>query len=159
MDSVAIEIPRSRAVRGGDRFEIFGDDGTGVIDSSRPLTDRPIPFWEGLPGRRGHLLDGHLAGCHLDNIIPDGHLAGRHLCGEHVWPAASLVFISSPHYFGVFGFAARTVDAGGNISAALSPIVARFVNSSPRFATDLTKSGFDGGTRRMTFTFTPSPDL
>ncbi len=159
MESVAIEIPRSRAVRGGDRFEIFGDGRTGVLDISKPLTDRPIAFWDGLPGRRGHLLDGHLSACHLDNVIPDGHLAGRHLYAEHLWPAAPVMFISSPLYFGVFGFSARTVDAAGNASAALSPIVARLVNSSPRFATGLTKSGFDETSGRLTLTFERSPDL
>ncbi len=159
MESVVIEFQRRRSVRGGDRFEIFGDGGTGVIDQSTPLTDQPPAYWEGLPGRRGHLRDGHLATLHLDNVLPDGHLCGRHLSAEHLWPAALLVFVSRPLYFGLFRFAAKTVDLVGNRSATVSEVVGRVVNSSPRRGSSLQKAGFDEVTRRMSFSFTQSPDL
>ena len=159
MEAVAIEVLRQRSVRGGDCFEVFGDGGSGEIRASVALTDRPLAYWEGLPGRGGHLMGGHLAAMHLDNVIPDGHLCGRHLSSEHLWPAAALVFVSRPLYFGVFQFAAGTVDFVGNKSAELSQAAARAVNSSPRQASALAKSSFDAQTRRLSLTFTPSPDL
>jgi hypothetical protein len=159
MESVVIEVQRRRSVRGGDRFEVFGDGGTGVVDTSNPLTDQPLAYWEGLPGRRGHLLDGHVAALHLDNVLPDGHLGGRHLSAEHLWPAALLMFVSRPLYFGLHRFAAGAVDYVGNRSAEVSEVVEQVVNSSPRRASSLAKSGFNEVTRRMSFTLTPSPDL
>ncbi|MBN2560664.1 MAG: hypothetical protein JXQ75_07015 [Phycisphaerae bacterium] len=159
MESVGIEVPRRRSIRGGDCFEVFGDVGTGEIDGSAALTDKPVAYWEGLPSRRGHLLDGHLSAMHLDNVIPDGHLCGRHVAAEHLWPAALLVFRSRPLYFGTFQFAVGTVDCVGNESAELSTPVQSVVNSSPRPALSLAKSGFDENTRRLTFSFSASPDL
>ncbi len=159
MEAIAVEIQRRRAVRGGDRFEVFGDGGTGVMDTATPLTDRPKAYWQGLPDRRGHLLDGCLACFHLDNVVPDGHLAGRHLSAEHLWPAALLHFVSRLLYFGVFQFAVGSVDVFQNRSASVSDVVQRVVNSSPRPASSLAKSGFDEVTRRLTFTCSPSPDL
>jgi hypothetical protein len=159
MESVAIEIPRRRSVRGGDRCQVFGDGGTGVIDMTSPLTDRPLPYWEGLPEHSSHLLGGHLAERHLDNVAPDGHLSGRHLTAEHLWPARSLVFVTRPFCFGLFGFAVEAVDGTGNRSSTLSEVVRCMVNSAPRPAEELAKSAFDPVTRRLTFTFTPSPDL
>jgi len=159
MESLAIEVLRRRSIRGGDRFEAFGDGGSGTVDTTTPLTDRPLAYWEGLPGREGHLRDGHLAGLHLDNIVPDGHLTGRHLSAEHLWPAALLLFASRLLYFGVFRFAVGTVDFVGNKSEDLSEVVERMVNASPRPASSLSKSGFDEQTRRLTVSFAPSPDL
>jgi hypothetical protein len=159
MEPVVIEVLRRRAARGGDRFEVLGDGGAGPIDRDRPLTDAPVAFWQGLPDQRGHLLDGHLAGLHLDNVVPDGHLSGPHLAAEHLWPAAVLTFATRPLYFGEFQFAAGAVDAVGNVSDELSPVVRRVVNASPRPARSLAKSAFDQDERRLTFTLRPSPDL
>lgn len=159
MERVAIEVMRRRTIRGGDRFEVFGDGGTGVVDTNAPLSDRALAYWDGLPGQAGHLRDGHLAGLHLDAVIPDGHLAGRHLTAEHMWPAALLVFETRRLYFGEFRFAVGTMDFAGNRSSGVSEVVVRVVNSSPRRASTLTKAGFDEVTRRLSFTFSPSPDL
>jgi len=159
VESAVIEVPRRRSTRGGDAFEVFGDGGTGTIDSQNPLTDRPIGFWEGLPRQEGHTKGGHLAGLHLDHVIPDGHLAGRHLTAQHLWPAALVTFVTRPLYFGVFRFAVGMVDQAGNRSPGLSAVVSRVVNAAPRPAGELKRGTFDGATRRMSFTLTPSPDL
>ena len=159
VQSVVIEVQRRGSIRGGDGFEVFGDGGTGTIDTQTPLTDRPIGFWEGLPRQEGHTKDGHLTGLHLDHMIPDGHLAGRHVTAEHLWPAAAMTFVTQPLYFGIFRFAVGMVDQAGNRSGQLSPVVSRVVNAAPRQASELVRGTFDGVTRRMSFTLTPSPDL
>jgi hypothetical protein len=146
-------------VRGGDRFEVLGDGGCGVVDPTRPLTDRPIQYWAGLPTKQGHLLDGHLSGLHLDNVVPDGHLIGRHLHAEHLWPADVLEFVTPSLYFGEFAFTVGNVDAVGNKDSGLSDPVTRVVNSSPRPSVILVKSHFDSTTRRLVFGFERSPDL
>lgn len=159
METVTLALPRRRSIRGGDAFELFSDHATGVIDAQNSLNDRPIPFWGGLPPAGGHLIGGHLIGLHLDHVIPDGHLSGRHLAAEHLWPAAELSFETLPLYFGTFQFAAVTVDCFGNQGAVMSNVARRFVNSSPRRASNLKRGVFDEIGRRMSFTFTPSPDL
>jgi len=159
MEAVVIEVSRRRDIRGGDRFEVFGDGGTGVIDTASPLTDRPKAYWDGLPGGRGHLLDGHLSGMHMDNVMPDGHLCGRHIAAHHLWPAEVLTFMTRPVYFGRFRFAVGTVDSSGNQSLTLSESASCVVNSSPRRASSLAKAGFNGESRRLSFSFTPSPEL
>lgn len=159
VEPVVIEVPRRRSIRGGESFEVFGDGGTGTIDTQTPLTDRPIGFWDGLPRREGHTEGGHLTGLHLDHVIPDGHLAGRHTTADHLWPAAAVTFVTRPLYFGVFRFAVGMVDQTGNRSGQLSAVVSRVVNAAPRPAGELNRGMFDGVTRRMSFTLTPSPDL
>lgn len=129
------------------------------MDTAQPLTDAPIGFWEGLPNRCGHLLDGHLATLHLDNVVPDGHLCGRHLAAEHPWPAAFLSFVTAPLYFGLYQLAVGMVDAVGNRSSQFCDPIVRVVNAAPRPARSLRKTGFDPLLRRLTFAFTPSPDL
>ena len=159
MESVVIKVPRRRSIHGGDAFDVFGDRGSGTLDTDVPLTDRPIPFWGGLPTACGHLCDGHLSGLHLDQLMPDGHLAGRHLSAEHLWPAAEVSFATRPLYFGAFQFAVGMVDANRNRSTVTFPVVTRVLNSSPRPASSLKQAGFDAIERRMSFTFSPSPDL
>lgn len=159
METVVIEVPRRRSIRGGDAFEVFGDGGTGTIDTQAPLTDRPIGFWEGSPREEGHTKGGHLTGLHLDQVIPDGHLDGVHATAEHLWPAAAVTFVTRPLYFGLFRFAVGIVDQAENRSGQLSAVVSRVVNAAPRPAGELKRGTFDGVTRRMSFTLTPSPDL
>jgi len=159
VETVVIEVPRRRAIRGGDAFEVFGDGGTGTIDAQTPVTDRPIAFWAGLPRRDGHTEGGHLVGLHLDHVITDGHLSGRHIAAEHLWPAAAMTFVTRPLYFGVFGFAVGVVDQAGNRSEQLSAVASRVVNAAPRPAGELKRGTFDGVTQEMSFTLTPSPDL
>jgi hypothetical protein len=159
MEPVQLEIPRDRALRGGDAFEVFSDHGTGQMDTAIPITDRPRPFWEGAAPKRGHFRDGHLSGRHLDQVAPDGHLEGRHLLDPHGWPAALLRFTTTPHYFGEVGFAVGTIDGRGNRSAELSPVVTRVINSFPRAADGLSIAGFDATARRLSVSFTASVDL
>ena len=159
MESVTIEVQRGRSVRGGEGFEVFGDGGSGVLNTQTPLTDRPVWFWAGRPRQAGHLFDGHLGGRHMDSIAPDGHLSGRHLAAEHLWSARLLSFATRRLYFGRFQFAVGMVDGAGNRSSILSPVVQRIVNSSPRRASDLSRSGFDAASRRLSFSFAASPDL
>ncbi|MCG8405125.1 MAG: hypothetical protein MI923_08020 [Phycisphaerales bacterium] len=159
MESVIITLPRRRSILNGYAFEVFGDNATGTIDSQHPLTDHPIPFWGGIPCSQGHLYDGHLAGIHVDHVIPDGHFSGRHLNAEHLWPATEVLFKTRPLYFGAFRFAAATMDQYGNKNTTLTETAQRVVNSSPRPASALERATFDPLERRMSFTFTPSPDL
>ncbi|MFH1419453.1 MAG: hypothetical protein ABII12_14350 [Planctomycetota bacterium] len=159
MEAVVVEMSRRREIRGGDRFEVFGDGRTGVIDTASSLTDRPMAYWDGLPGKRGHLLDGHLSGMHMDNVMPDGHLCGRRISAQHLWPAEVLTFVTLPVYFGCFRFAVCTVDSSGNRSLTLSESVSCVVNSSPRRASSLAKAGFNSESRRLSFSFIPSPEL
>ncbi len=159
MESIRVELARGASTRGDDAFELLWDAGTGTIDTTVALTDRPIGFWEGLPFQRGHLLDGHAIGLHLDSVLPDGHGAGRHLTAEHLRPAGLLSFESLPVYFGRFQFAARQVDRVGNRGTQLSDLATSVVNSSPRPADALVCSGFDETERRASFSFVPSPDL
>jgi len=159
VESMILEVARGPSVRGGDAFEVLGDAGTGTIDTDVALTDRPIDYWEGIPHQRGHLLDGHTAGLHLDAVLPDGHAGGRHLAGEHLRPSGLLLFETLPLYFGRFQFAARQVDRAGNRSAELSSVASSVVNASPRPAGELACSGFDETERRASFSFVPSPEL
>ena len=159
METVHLEIPRDRALRGGDAYEVFSDGGAGVMDTVLPITDRPRPFWEGASLKRGHLRDGHLSGRHQDQVSPDGHLEGRHLDHPHGWPAGLMTYLTTPRYFGAFEFAVGTIDGRGNRSAELSPSVMRVVNSFPRAADGLSVSGFDATARRLSASFSASPDL
>lgn len=159
MESIRVEIARGPGVRGGDAFELLGDAGVGTIDTDVAMTDRPIGFWEGIPLQRGHLLDGHAAGLHLDTVLPDGHVGGAHLAGEHLRPAGLMSFETLPLYFGRFQFAIRHVDRAGNRGVQLSNVATRVVNSAPRPADALACSGFDQTERRASFSFVPSPDL
>ncbi|MCK6483610.1 MAG: hypothetical protein HUU22_15055 [Phycisphaerae bacterium] len=159
MESIVFTVLRRRAFIAGDAFELLGDSGSGMLDIEHPLSAHPIPFWEGRPPHEGHLLHAHVSGGHLDFVAPDGHLSGIHLADDHLLPAAALTWPTRPMYFGLFAFAARAVDRRGSRGGLLSPVVSRLVNSSPRPAETLVKTGFDEISRRLSFSFVPSPDL
>lgn len=159
MECIELTVLRRRAFIAGDGFELLGDSGGGSLDLDNTLSVHPIPFWEGRPPHQGHLRHAHVSGGHLDFVEPDGHLSGLHLADDHLLSAAALSWRTRPMYFGMFAFAARAVDRRGNRGALLSPTVTRLVNSSPRPAETLVKSGFDEISRRMSFSFVPSVDL
>ncbi len=159
MQSVWLIVTRRPEYVAGDRFEVYGDGGSGAIDFANALSDRPIPFWREAPPREGHLLDGHLVLQHLDSVQPDRHLSGLHLTDEHLRPAAALVFETRGYHFGAFKHAIKVFDAWGNVSQDEPVEVTTVINSSPRAPADFNRHEYDAQMDQVAFSFAKSLDL
>jgi len=159
MQAITLMIPRLRTYSAGDRYSVYCNGGAGDIDWAAAPEVGDVPFWPGTRAHAGHLNEPHLGWGHMDHGVQDGHLVGRHLADGHFLPQAVLSFTTRLYSFGRYLLAVRTVDSGGNFSAESPATVALTINSRPRPASDFAKAGHDVGCDRITFSFTPSPDL
>jgi hypothetical protein len=159
MERVRIRVVRSRSYHPVDGFLVYGDRGDGAIDWDRPLTSRKVLFWEGTWPLPGYLSGGHLAGRHLDGIMPEGHLGGTFLLDEHLQPASTVLWETDPLVFGRFALAVVTQDGVGNMEAGEAVIRERVVNSEPPPPRELQPQSFESVDGRLTLAFTPSERL
>lgn len=153
MQRVRLIITGRSGYAAGDRFEVFGDGGSGQIDYDHPLTDRPVPFWPEAVPRRGHLLDGHLELPHAEGTWPDGHLEGVHLLDDHGRPSAPVMFDTPEYVFGAFTHGVRPVDRLGNVFGGEPSETTQTINSSPPRPFNFSLSAFDEATGQAVFSF------
>jgi hypothetical protein len=154
MQRVRLEALRLRNLPGDSVFDVFGDLGTGVVDTERPLTPRPIALFPEFTPRQGHLRDGWLSDRHLDGVDPDGHVEADHLKSEHFQPAAGRFFDTPGYVFGRFLHEVNVTDGAGNTSVAESFAVT--VNAAPTRPECVQRTGYDAEQDVVTFAFAPS---
>ena len=154
MQRVRVKVSRLRRYGSDISFDVFGDLGDGSVDFDHALTARRMALWPDGVGPAGHLRDGHLTLRHLDSVAPDGHLEADHLETEHLQPAIGVGFESPLYVFGRFAHAVVMYDRAGNASAATTAAIT--VNSAPSVPQRVTRSGYDPGQDRITFSFEPS---
>lgn len=159
MQRLSIYIPRRRHWTSSDRVELFGDGGSGTIDTSTPLVDGSQRVWRDSAVPAGHMLDGHLMMGHLDDVRPEGHLCGLHLLGEHGWCCQSVWFETPPYYFGAFAHRARVVDGAGNVCDTPAVGDVCVINSWPQAVRSASVIDYDSAAEQVTIAFEPSVSL
>lgn len=159
MEYVLICVPRGREYAHQDGFDVYGDGGSGSMDYDAPLNEDPVALWPESRPRLGHLREGHLMLGHLAAPAGDGHLQDRFLCGQHLRPAAEVIFEAGPYCFGRFQQALVMRDVLGNGDPQSATVLTKTVNSAPRRAYRLYPTAFDADTDRATFSFGGSPDV
>lgn len=142
----------------GTRVQVYTDWGTGTIDTSKPLLNRPLDPYARKP-RPGGLGANRLgevplgaAAAYLGGDGPMQHALGSVSLDSAVQSFEVTVHV--PDACAAWKFAAQALDEGGNAQgAALDELTAYVSGREPRPVTGLTLSGYDGGTDKLTFTF------
>jgi len=159
MQTIRIGVIRGRPYRSVDGFQVYGDEGTGQMDWTRPVTSRRQLLWPDGQMMPGHLFVGHLMAQHLDAIRPDGHLEGTHLMDDHLYPAALVEYETDPFVFGRFQHAVVTEDAVGNSITSGVTVFETVINSEPASPREFKPAAHDVGLGRFSFSFVPSERL
>lgn len=99
--------------------EIYFDGGTGVIDYSEPLSDRPIRLWPAWQDKAGFGMSRFGAGDFgYDSAAAVGFGKGSFGNGLFGLDADTIEWVSPPLSAGVYRFAVLVYDAAGNESAS-----------------------------------------
>ena len=140
---VRISLLRSQNLPSDATAEIYFDNGTGVIDYSQPLNNRPIRIWPAWQDKAGFGMSRFGAGDFgYDSAGAVGFGKGSFGQGQFGLDADTIEWTSPPLMAGVYKFGVKITDGAGNKSSAseTEPIT---VIPAARPAEKVTISSFD----------------
>jgi len=116
---VRISLLRSQNLPRDATAEIYFDNGTGVIDYSQPLSDRPIRIWPAWQDKAGFGMSRFGAGDFgYDSAAAVGLGKGNFGQGQFGFDADAIEWTSPPLMAGVYKFGVKITDGAGNKSSA-----------------------------------------
>ena len=116
---VRIKLLRSQALPIGATARIYFDKGTGEIDYDTSLTDSPIIIWPTWQDKAGFGMSRFgLVDFGYDSAASVGFGKGSFGNGEFGLDTDTIEWISPPLLAGQYRFAAKIIDAMGNMSNA-----------------------------------------
>ena len=142
----------------GDRLQVFTDFGDGSIDLTRPLLKRTFDVFPGQQPAQAYGRQPYALGRHGDNLAsrPPSGIAGT-IYGTTPHGGALVaveVPVVVPPEFGSWKFAARVVDAAGNVqSAAAAELSVLVSGTDPAPPAGFVFDSYDTPSDRVTFTF------
>ena len=116
---VRISLLRSQTLPSEAAAEIYFDNGTGVVDYSQPLSNRPIRIWPAWQDKAGFGMS-RFGACDFgyDSAAAVGFGKGSFGQGQFGLDADTIEWTSSPLMAGVYKFGIKITDEAGNKSSA-----------------------------------------
>jgi len=116
---VQISLLRSQNLPSDATAEIYFDNGTGVVDYSQPLSNRPIRIWPAWQDKTGFGMSRFGAGDFgYDSAAAVGFGKGSFGQGQFGLDADTIEWTSPPLMAGVYKFGVKITDRAGNKSNA-----------------------------------------
>jgi len=146
---VRISLLQSQNLPSDATAEIYFDNGTGVIDYSQPLSNRPIRIWPAWQDKAGFGMSRFGAGDFgYDSAGAVGFGKGSFGQGQFGFDADAIEWTSPPLMAGVYKFGVKITDGAGNQSSAseTGPIT---VIPAARPAEQVSISSFDKQTNEL----------
>ena len=146
---VRISLLRSQDLPIDATVEIYFDNGTGVIDYSQPLSNRPIRIWPAWQDKAGFGMSRFGAGDFgYDSAAAVGFGKGSFGQGQFGLDSDAIEWTSPPLMAGVYKFGVKIADGAGNRSGAseTEPIT---VIPAARPAEQVSISSFDKQTNEL----------
>ena len=146
---VRISLLRSQNLPSDATAEIYFDNGTGVVDYSQPLSNRPIRIWPAWQDKAGFGMSRFgAADFGYDSAAAVGFCKGSFGHGQFGLDADVIEWTSPPLIDGVYKFGVKITDRAGNKSNAseTEPIT---VISAARPAEQVSISSFDKQTNEL----------
>ena len=146
---VRISLLRSQNLPSEATAEIYFDNGTGVIDYSQPLSNRPIRIWPAWQDKAGFGMSRFGAGDFgYDSAAAVGFGKGSFGQGQFGLDADAIEWTSPLLMAGVYKFGVKITDGAGNKSSAseTEPIT---VIPAARPAEQVSISSFDKQTNEL----------
>ncbi len=146
---VRISLLRSQGLSSDATAEIYFDNGTGVIDYSQPLSNRPIRIWSAWQDKAGFGMSRFGAGDFgYDSAAAVGFGKGSFGQGQFGLDADVIEWTSPPLMAGIYKFGVKITDGAGNQSSAseTGPIT---VIPAARPAEQVSISSFDKQTNEL----------
>jgi len=139
----------------GDKVQVFWDDGTGTVDTSRPLLNQPVnPFPTSLAPFREWLRAPWLRTTYLGNSPKGGLLKGRWLEDPWLKPVfRARIRVDLKRSDGQFLFAVAPVDEAGNPSSPTSTEFRANLKHPLGVATNITRTAFSSTKNRVVYTY------
>lgn len=146
---VRISLLRSQNLPSDATAEIYFDNGTGVIDYSQPLSNRPIRLWPAWQDKAGFGMSRFGTGDFgYDSAAAVGFGKGCFGQGQFGLDADAIEWISPLLMAGVYKFGVKITDGAGNKSSA-SETEAITVIPAVRPAEQVSISSFDKQTNEL----------
>lgn len=116
---ITISLLRSQNLLIDATAEIYFDNGTGTIDYSQPLSDRPMRIWPAWQDKAGFGMSG-FGGSDFgyDSAGAVGFGKGSFGQGQFGLDADTIEWTSPPLTAGVYKFGVKITDGAGNESSA-----------------------------------------
>ena len=160
---VSLRVPVQSGWRQRDRVQVYGDAGTGTIDTTRPLLSRRLDMFP--RDRREEVAPPGYARVPYASV-PYGGRGPRvpHVAGWARYPYASVPYARGFDFievgvrvgqdFGMYKFAAQVIDGAGNVQGSLVEFSHLISGEDPRALRSFKFDSFDGPSDTVSFSFT-----
>jgi len=146
---IRISLLRSQNLPSDAAVEIYYDNGSGTVDYSQPLSDKPIRLWPAWQDKAGFGMNRFGAGDFgYDSAGAVGFSKGSFGQGQFGLDADTIEWTSPPLPAGVYKFGVKITDGAGNKSSA-SETESITVIPAARPAEQISISSFDKQTNEL----------
>ena len=146
---VRISLLRSQNLPSDATAEIYFDNGTGIIDYSQPLSNRPIRLWPAWQDKAGFGMSRFGTGDFgYDSAAAVGFGKGCFGQGQFGLDADAIEWISPLLIAGVYKFGVKITDGAGNKSSACETEAITVIPAA-RPAEQVSISSFDKQTNEL----------